>query len=450
MAEIPRDDSKDEKNEKKEFIRETIVKPEKPRRRGRSLLWTLALALVFGVTSSLTFVIARPFWEGQLGEKEPPESVSLARDDTTEAPDQTEAEDPAGETGEETTESNLMQVDPEELERLVEEAVGQTTLGLDDLESLYTVMNSLVAEANRSLVVITAYTTDRDWFDNEYASGQQSCGLVVAVTGQEVLILTDSQIVEGQETVRVSFGSHGEADGTCKQRDRTTGIAVVTVPVSSLAEDCLSFIQPVTLGNSYLVSQGTPVIAIGSPQGTLRSVATGLVSVVNSNIQAEDSQIRLICTDMTGCSTSSGFLLNLDGEVVGWITTAYNSADQANVVRALSISELKGKIEKLLNGEATPSLGVQGQTVTAAISEERQIPMGVYITQCVADKPAYLSGLQNGDILTALDGTPVASVQDLQAKLEALPADAQVTVTVQRSGREGYEEMTFAVQLTAR
>ena len=70
--------------------------------------------------------------------------------------------------------------DPEELERLVEEAVGQTTLGLEDLEDLYTALNSLLAEANRSLVVITAYTTDRDWFDNEYASDQQSCGLVVA------------------------------------------------------------------------------------------------------------------------------------------------------------------------------------------------------------------------------------------------------------------------------
>ena len=160
--------------------------------------------------------------------------------------------------------------------------------------------------------------------------------------------------------------------------------------------------------------------------------------------------MRLLYTDMAGGSGSSGFLLNMDGELVGWITTRHGSSGQADVIRTWSLSEMKGKIEKLLNGEAVACLGVMGQTVTAAISEERQIPMGIYITQCVSEKPAYLAGIQNGDILTALDGTAVATVQDLQAKLEALPADAQVTVTVQRSGREGYEEKNLSVQLTAR
>ena len=76
--------------------------------------------------------------------------------------------------------------------------------------------------------------------------------------------------------------------------------------------------------------------------------------------------------------------------------------------------------------------------------------MGIYITKCVTDKPAYLAGLQSGDILTAVDGTAVAAMKDLQTLLETLPADAQVEVTIQRGGREGYAEKVFAVQLVPR
>lgn len=216
MADIPRDDSQEEKNDKREFIRETIVKQEKPRRRGRALLWTLALALVFGGTSSLAFVVSQPFWEGRFGETEPQEDISLARDDTSAAPADTDA---AEESSEETTQSNLVTVDRDELESLVAEAVERSSSDLSDVTSIFTSLNSMIAEANKSLVVITVSTTDLDWFDNEISSDHQGCGMIAAITGQEVLILTDSQLVSGQATIHVSFGNHGggirilQADG---------------------------------------------------------------------------------------------------------------------------------------------------------------------------------------------------------------------------------------------
>ena len=88
--------------------------------------------------------------------------------------------------------------------------------------------------------------------------------------------------------------------------------------------------------------------------------------------------------------------------------------------------------------------------MTAEIAEERQIPQGVYITQCVSEKPAYQAGIQSGDILTDFGGAAVTSLEQLQTRLESLPADSQVRVTVQRSGRGGYEELTVTVQLEPR
>ncbi len=445
MADVPRENSQDEKNEKREFIRETIVRPKEPRRRGRTLLWTLALALVFGVTASLAFVVSQPFWEGRFRETEPSEDISLPRDQTTAAGETEGAEPP-----EETTEEGLVAVNREELEDLVQSALDRYGADLEDLTDVYSSLNALLGEVNKSLVVVTVSTTDLDWFDNEVFSDQQGCGMIAAITGQEVLILTEADLVEGRESMLVSFGNHGEAYGTCKQTDGTTGMAVVSVPLSSLDASTRGYVQAIELGNSYMASQGTPVIAVGSPQGVIRSIGMGMISSITTNAQEEDSLVRLLYTDIQGASAASGFLLNLDGEVVGWITTRYSSSERANVIRALSISELKGKIEKLLNGDAIASLGIKGQTVTAEIAEERQIPQGVYITQCVSGKPAYQAGIQSGDILTDFGGAAVTSLEQLQTRLESLPADSQVRVTVQRSGRGGYEELTVTVQLEPR
>lgn len=444
MADNPGDKSKDEKKEKREFIRETIVKREPPRRWGRLALFTLGMGLVFGLAASLTFVVSRPFWEERFGETEPPESITLNRDDLTTAPVTTEAP-----TTQAPAESGTA-VDREELERMVQAAVDRSRNGIEDVKGIYTAVGNTMVEANKGLVTVTAEFTDKDWFDNEFSSDQQSSGIIVAITSQEVLILTDSAIVSGQESVHISFGNHGEGDAYLKQIDETTGVAVVAVPADSLEDDLRAYIQPAALGNSYLTTQGSPVIAMGSPMGAMKSVGFGIISYINNNVQGEDSQLRVMYTDIVGGSSSSGFLYNLDGEVVGWITGKYGSTDKTNVIRALSVSDMKGVIERLSNGAQIACLGIKGQSVSATVSEERGIPMGIYITKCVTDKPAYLAGLQSGDILTAVDGTAVAAMKDLQTLLETLPADAQVEVTIQRGGREGYAEKVFAVQLAPR
>ncbi|WP_434310244.1 S1C family serine protease [Hominifimenecus sp. rT4P-3] len=443
MAENPSEKQKEEKSEKREFIRETIVKQTPPKKWGRLAIACIGMGLIFGLAASLTFVVSRPFFEDRFGETETPESITIERDTVTPAPESTEASSAP-------TTENAAPVEREELERMIEAAVERSRNGIEDVRSIYTAVSNIMVEANKGLVVVTTELTGKDWFDNDVSSDQQSSGIIVAITRQEVLILTDSSILGEQDSVHITFGNHGEANGYRKQTDETTGLAVVAVAMEDLEDDLRAYIQPAMLGNSYLTTQGNPVIAMGSPMGAMRSVGFGIISYINSNVQGEDSQLRVMYTDIVGGSSSSGFLLNLDGEVVGWITGKYGSSDKTNVIRALSISDLKGVIERLSNGEQIANLGIRGQSVSSAASEEMGIPMGIYITKCVTDKPAYLAGLQSGDILTAIDGTAVAAMKDLQTLLEGLSADAQIRVTIQRSGREGYAEKVFTVQLMPR
>lgn len=78
------------------------------------------------------------------------------------------------------------------------------------------------------------------------------------------------------------------------------------------------------------------------------------------------------------------------------------------------------------------------------------MPVGIYITRCLDDRPAFLAGLQIGDILTGINDTEIVTVKDLQTCLEKLQSGDVVTVTVQRSGREGYKEIQTVATLQSR
>ena len=117
---------------------------------------------------------------------------------------------------------------------------------------------------------------------------------------------------------------------------------------------------------------------------------------------------------------------------------------------AIGISDLKSSIERLSNGSALAYLGIVGQDVTAQISEEHQIPRGVYISEVTAESPAYNSGLQSGDIIYAVDDTEITTVAELQTLLEGKVPGENVTVRARRVGRDGYAEIEFPVILGTR
>ena len=89
---------------------------------------------------------------------------------------------------------------------------------------------------------------------------------------------------------------------------------------------------------------------------------------------------------------------------MGWATDTYQSGDNGQTedkTMAIPISEYKGVLQKLTNGQSAPYFGIRGQDVTSVMMESG-IPSGVYITDSIADGPAYNVGIQNGDILTKI------------------------------------------------
>ena len=156
---------------------------------------------------------------------------------------------------------------------------------------------------------------------------------------------------------------------------------------------------------------------------------------------------RSLYTDLNLPEKGAGFLMNLDGEIVGVLD---RTLVDESMTCAIAISNLKPMLEVLYNGKSVPYLGINGMTVPDEVTEQTGMPSGVYVTEVIQDSPAYVSRIQNGDVITMIDDKEITTMKDLQSRLEAGEPDSTVTVTVRRSGKEEYREIVFEVKLTAR
>ena len=148
-----------------------------------------------------------------------------------------------------------------------------------------------------------------------------------------------------------------------------------------------------TLGSSSALTQGTIVIAIGSPLGEPFSVLTGNVTSSSHEVTATDANYKVISTDINAGSGGSGALINLNGEVVGLILQSFGTEAAQSTVTAIGITEIRSMLEKMSNGDTPAYLGLEVSTVSSTIAKENKIPKGVYVKNVAQDSPAMQAGL---------------------------------------------------------
>ena len=416
------------------FIKEKIIeRPVNKKRLFRQGVYTVGLAVVFGVVACFVFTVMRPIMENWLHPKEDP-TISIPEDEwgTEDLAPGTE-EDAGTEAAEE--EPNVPEIEP----AVVKE------LELSDYQVLQNKLYAIGKEANRSVVTVTSVISDMDWYNNAYESNGQASGIIIGDNGSELLILTEHKVVQAAESLWVTFIDETTVAASLKKYDGNTGIAILAVDLEVLEESTKSRISYAVLGNSLAVSQGNVVIAIGSPLGTNYSVGTGNITSVDNVIQTIDMTYTVFTTDIVGSRSSSGVLLNLKGEIVGLVMQDYSGSGDDNTLTAISVSELKKIIEMLSNGKDIAYLGLRVVTVTDKIAEEYAIPRGVYIKEAILDSPALVAGLQGGDVIVKMDGEEISSAEAYEAKVLSLTPGQTVEVVVKRQGMDEYLEVACVV-----
>ncbi len=443
-------------NEQYSFINEK--RKEKPVNRKRLVLYacfTVAMAVVFGLVASLVFAYFRPKFEEMLYPREQ-ELIKIPRDylDTAQTEQQEDAVEDTQELlgGEDVfpTETALPETEtqPEDTaqgEENSDEILG-TELTIQDYQKIQNQLYDIGRDANRFVVTVTGIKSDTDWFQNDYERKDQISGAVIADNGTELLILTERKMIADAQEIYVTFSSGFQAAASMKKYDANTGVCILSVQISELDETTRESACAAVLGNSLTTKQGEIVIAVGSPLGTSYSILTGNITSTTNSISTVDSKYGLFTTNIVGNSSGSGVLLNVSGEIIGLVMQQYNNRDEGTLT-AVSISELKALIEMLSNNMDMPYLGVELTTVTDVIAAEYDIPKGAYVKDVRMDSPAMAAGIQNGDVITEIDGDAIFTVDGYRNKLLAMVPGETVQVIVKRQGADGYANISCHVEV---
>lgn len=337
----------------------------------------------------------------------------------------------------------------------------QTSTGdakdLNDLSSIVdNVMPSIVAITNTGTVTYNS-------FFGKQSQQSQSCGsgIIVSEDDEYLYISTNNHVVADAEELTVQFDDDSVVKAEIRGTDPDDDLAVVRVKKSDLGTDTYSKIKIATVADTDDIKVGSPAIAIGNALGYGQSVTTGVVSALNRTVTTQDSQTgetttnnNLIQTDAAiNPGNSGGALINENGEVIGINSVKYSSTEVEGIGYAIPMSKAKPIIESLIqNGEYTNEnqayLGIKGGDVSSEMVAYG-FPQGVYVSSVSTGSGAANAGLQEGDIITAIDSTKISTMTELQSALKSYQAGDKVTLTVARQSGRQYEESKVEVTLSS-
>ena len=285
-------------------------------------------------------------------------------------------------------------------------------------------------------------------------------GIIIGKTDTELLIVTNNHVVEGADNLRVLFIDQETCDAELKGTDPSNDLAVIAVSLDKINETSQNLIKVATLGNSDNIKIGEDVIAIGNALGYGQSVTTGIVSAINREISDDTITGTFIQTDAAiNPGNSGGALVNINGHVIGINSSKIGGSTVEGMGFAIPISRAIPIIEELMNRDTLTkvdesergTIGISGATVTSDVSKAYNMPKGVYVSQIIENGGAAGSDLREGDIITALNGQTITSMEELQKQLEYYKAGTEVTLTVQRQdGNGSYAETSVKVTLGTR
>jgi S1-C subfamily serine protease len=274
-------------------------------------------------------------------------------------------------------------------------------------------------------------------------------------------IVTNQHVVDGADSVSVTFANGDSYDAEVVGTDASTDLAVVKVDAPA------ELLEPLALGDSEALFVGDGVVAIGSPFGLEGTITAGIVSALHRQMTAPNNFAinDAIQTDAAiNHGNSGGPLLNMEGEVVG-VNAQIESDSGGNdgVGFAIPSSTVAEVVEQIAAGETVEHayLGVSVEEIPESAARELDVSPGVAVTEVRAGTPAAEAGLRaatgsrtvdgrqyptGGDVITEVDGEAVGSAEDLQQAVDAKRPGDRVELTVSRAG----ETRTVAVELGTR
>ena len=330
-------------------------------------------------------------------------------------------------------------------------------------------VSDVVDKVMPSIVSITSMSVQevQSFFGGTYEQTSEGAGtgIIIGQNDTELLIVTNNHVVEGSDTLTVTFNDQSSVEANIKGTDATYDVAVIAVALDQISDDTMDAISVATLGDSTNLKIGEPAIAIGNALGYGQSVTTGVISALGRSVSTTDTQTgetqesgaKLIQTDAAiNPGNSGGALVNVNGEVIGINSAKLTGESVEGIGYAIPISDVSDLIQNLMNQETKTKvpenerglLGITGMSVSDAFSQQIDVPAGVYVMEVSSGSGADKAGMTKGSIITAINGSSIDSMEALQEQLQyyAKGETVSLTILVPQSNGE-YDEQTLDVTL---
>ena len=243
-------------------------------------------------------------------------------------------------------------------------------------------------------------------------------------------LLTSAHVVEGADHVEASFDDGTAVGADVVGRDALSDLAVLR------ARDEVP--APVQLGDASRLRVGQLVVALGNPLGLAGSVTAGIVSALGRALPTRSGRVidEVIQTDAAlNPGNSGGVLANSQGHMIGVNTAVAGIGVGLAVPINHTTQQIIGTL--MTHGRVRRAwLGIAGAQapLPPQLVEKVGRRNGVKVAQVIAGSPAAQAGLQRGDILVAIAGSPIATSTDIQALMVEGAIDQRVEITVWRRG----------------
>lgn len=303
------------------------------------------------------------------------------------------------------------------------------------------VYQEIYKQVGPAVVGVTNYDYYQDFFQGaQQRENGTGSGVIFDEAGY---IVTNYHVIEGARKVVVTLSDGSQEEATLVGGDKRSDLAVIKIERDNL--------PTAKLGSSANLAEGETVVAIGNPGGSdfARSITHGIISGLDRLIITSDGlSFRLIQTDAAiNPGNSGGALINMNGEVIGINNIKIAKSGYEGMGFAIPIDTAKEVIAELRDhGEVIrPALGVSMVgTIDEAVAayNNLSIDYGVLVIP-QAGGPAAKAGMQQYDIIIALNGMKVTSTYELQTELFKHKPGDSIKVTVYRDGQNLDYEVTL-------
>lgn len=427
-----------------EFIKEQVIekKKSKMKKRWMQLLMTFVMAIIFGLTAAFVFAIAEPGFCKLLNNEDKEKQKVCIPSNTPD--EQTSLKQKSDKTKDKSASKSVQTKEDSKDPVIVEKSIDAD---IGDYVNIYEDLKVISNDVNRSLIKVNSIIKQKDWFNKTVYRTIKTTGVIIGNNGVDLLMLVSFDRVQDASSIKLQLTENTIVNARLLDYESDLNLAVIAAKLNEIPEVLQNSLKIAKLGDSYTLSTGSPILALGSPNGHQLSEDIGIITSKGYSISVTDNRLDLFNTNINDNKNGDGIIVNMNGEVIGIITRTLKNDGDEDLNTVLGISKIKKIIELLANHTPRIYCGIKSEDMTDTAKQEHEISNGIYVNEVLVNSPAYYAGFKNGDIILQVNDTNVLNSNHFYNIISEQKPGDKVKIKIKRTSGTVEKEIIIKVNL---